>query len=49
MRVQRWVVACINWSHPDAPHALAYLNTPDGAMHERYFPTWAEAIAAVTR
>ncbi|WP_461169288.1 hypothetical protein [Arthrobacter sp. Z1-15] len=41
----RWKVACINWGHPTAPHALAYLMTPSGAFGGgKYFATHAEAI-----
>ena len=43
--MSRWKVACINWSHPDAPHAAAYLVGPDGMIFDRYFATHAEAIA----
>ncbi|WP_232676705.1 hypothetical protein [Nocardioides sp. R-C-SC26] len=51
----RWRVACINWTHPDAPHAVAYLaiDHPDGtktAEYSAYFTTWTEALGyAVTR
>lgn len=43
---RRIKVACINWSHADAPHALAYVLDPaEGIVAERYFDTWPEAIA----
>lgn len=42
----RWKVDCINWSHPGAPKALAYLVDKDGySVFGRVFPTHAEAIA----
>lgn len=45
MRPYRWKVACINWTHPGAPHAIAYSVGDDGHMiYSRYFPTHAEAI-----
>jgi len=40
----RWKVACINWSHDDAPHACAYLSVNGAAGFDRYFATWSEAI-----
>jgi hypothetical protein len=40
LRGSRWRVACINWSHADAPHAVVYLE----GMFDRYFTTWSEAI-----
>jgi hypothetical protein len=44
----RWKVACINWSHPDAPHAISYLWDGEEMRTERYWPTWADAMAYVT-
>lgn len=41
----RWKVACINWTHPDAPHALAYAWDGHEIRAERYFPTWPDALA----
>lgn len=42
----RWKVACINWSLPDAPKAVAYVLGADGfACGWSDFPTWAEAVA----
>ena len=41
----RWKVACVNWSTPTAPHAIAYLIGPEGfAIAVRCFDTHAEAI-----
>ena len=40
----RWKVACINWSHPDAPHGLTHLLDGDLIVLERFFPTHAEAL-----
>jgi hypothetical protein len=40
LRRPRIRVACINWSHPRAPHAVVYLE----GMFDRYFATWSEAI-----
>jgi hypothetical protein len=40
LRGPRFRVACINWSHAAAPHAVVYLE----GMFDRYFATWAEAI-----
>ena len=46
----RGQVACINWSHPTAPHALAYFRDGFGrAYGAKYFATWADAMAYVTR
>lgn len=45
MKPYRWKVACINWTYPDAPHAIAYSVGDDGHMiYSQYFPTHAEAI-----
>jgi len=41
---RRWRIACINWSHATAPKAVVYLAT-ETAFYDRYFKTWAEAIA----
>lgn len=38
-------VACINWGHPDAPHALSYVLDPIlGPRGEFFHATWAEAM-----
>ncbi|UAJ80175.1 hypothetical protein IT072_03765 [Leifsonia sp. ZF2019] len=37
-------VACINWSHADAPKALSYLLRDDEAVAEAYHATWAQAM-----
>lgn len=43
--MNRWRVACINWSHPTAPHATAYLIDINGLLrYGEYFATHAEAI-----
>ena len=45
-RAVRVKVACINWSHPDAPHAMTYMVTAAGERtHTRACGTWAEAMA----
>lgn len=41
----RWKVACINWPHRDAPHAVTYLLIDGGAEITRYHDTWEDAIA----
>lgn len=40
----RWKVACINWTLPDAPHAMTYLLIGDSAEVTRYHDTWAAAV-----
>ena len=44
--MNRWKVACINWSNRDgAPKAAAYRIGIEGWVNwEKYFPTHAEAI-----
>lgn len=42
-------VACINWSHADAPHALIYLLRNGEAVAEQFVDTWADAMALVPR
>lgn len=37
-------VACINWSHPDAPHAMAYVLVDGAAEMTFYCATWAQAM-----
>lgn len=44
----KWRIACINWSHKDAPHGAAYYIDGD-RLHDYYFPTWAEAVAWVDK
>lgn len=41
----RWTVACINWTKPGLPHAVAYLRHGRRGEFHRYFDTHAEAIA----
>lgn len=41
----RLKVACINWSHPGAPHALVYMLKHGEAVGGRFFPTWDEACS----
>lgn len=41
----RFRVACINWSHRDAPHAVAYLMRNGEMVADWFFDTHAEAIA----
>lgn len=38
-------VACINWPHPDAPHAMSYLLRDGEVVGEAYHATWDEAMA----
>lgn len=45
----RWKVACINWGHPDAPHATSYLLVRGEAKHIAYHPTWEMAMERVLR
>lgn len=45
----RWTVACINWSKPGLPHAVAYLRHGRAGYHHVYFDTHAEAIAYADR
>ena len=34
-------VACINWPHPDAPHAASYVLVNGEAVALAYHHTWA--------
>ncbi len=43
----RWKVACINWGHPDAPHAMTYRLRDAELQAEHYWPTWADAVAHI--
>jgi hypothetical protein len=43
-KVSPWQVACINWSHADAPHAVAYYNDGGTIAFTRYFGEWPDAI-----
>lgn len=51
----RWKVACINWDHATAPHAISYLLVPgaageeDDMKHIAYHPKWEMAMARVRR
>lgn len=47
MSERRWKIACINWGHDDAPHALAYVWDGSEMTFERYFPRWLDAIRFV--
>ncbi|TQL46690.1 hypothetical protein FB562_2214 [Homoserinimonas aerilata] len=40
----RVIVACINWNHPDAPHAVSYVLRDGEAIASVYHDTWAEAM-----
>lgn len=43
--MNRWKVACINWSHDGAPKAIAYRIGSGGWVNwQKYFRTHAEAI-----
>lgn len=46
MEGRRVKVACINWSLPDAPHALVYLcdKASNESIAEQYFASWSDAI-----
>lgn len=37
-------VACINWSHEDAPKAMSYLLRDDEAVATAYHDGWAQAM-----
>ena len=41
-RIKVW---CINWTHPDAPHAVVGVLRNGELVGDRYFPRWSEAIA----
>ena len=43
-RVSSWQVACINWNHADAPHAVAYYIDGGAIAFTRYFGAWSDAI-----
>jgi hypothetical protein len=43
------VVSCINWNHPDAPHATSYMLRDGSAVAVSYHPTWAEAMERANR
>jgi hypothetical protein len=43
-RVSPWHVACINWSHVGAPHAVAYYIDGGSITYSRYFGEWSDAI-----
>jgi len=45
----RWKVACINWPHPDAPHAATYVLIDGEACLTRYHATWGEAMLWLDR
>lgn len=40
----RWRLACINWPHPDAPHAATYLNLAGEAVVFHPHDTFADAV-----
>ena len=42
-------VACINWLHADAPHALVYLWDGEEMGATTYCDTWAEAMTVADR
>ena len=43
-------VACINWGHPDAPHAMTCtVNAAGEYLLSTSFPTWADAMAFADR
>lgn len=37
-------VACINWTHADAPHAMSFVIRDGDLIAEAYHATWAEAM-----
>ncbi len=43
-QADRIVVACINWPHPDAPHAMTYMLRDGEMIAESFHRTWAEAM-----
>lgn len=40
----RWKVACINWSHPDAPHAVSYALRDGEMVADQFHVTWDDAM-----
>ena len=49
-RPVRVKVACINRSHPDAPHAMACtVNAAGEYLLSACFPTWVDAMAFADR
>ena len=49
MRNVRWKGACINWGHPDAPHAISYALIDGHMRGSMYHDTWAQAMERATR
>lgn len=48
--MSRWKVACINWTHPDAPKAIAYRIGVGGWVNwQKYFTSHVEAITFAHR
>ena len=44
MAEPRVKVACINWTRPDAPHAVSYVLIDGMARGDTYHPTWEQAM-----
>lgn len=42
--VVRIIVACINWTHSDAPHAMSYVLRDGEAVATAYHATWTDAM-----
>ena len=42
-------VACINWTHQDAPHATSYVEVGGGAYFIDYHATWDDAMERAGR
>ena len=45
----RWQIACINWGHEVAPHAMTYLLVDDSAECTAYHETFGDAIRWLER
>lgn len=49
LEATRVKVGCINWTHPDVPHAVVYLYDGDDAGATSYHDTWVEAMSRADR
>lgn len=45
----RVVVACINWTTPDAPHAMSYVLRDGEVLASAYHDTWVEAMVRANK
>lgn len=48
---RRWTVLCIGWRSqaPNAPKALVIGTTHDGSPTYTFFPTWEQAMKALSK